>query len=209
MALTTTTNSAAIGQQDTSITVASATSMQANMLIRINGEWMQISKNYVSGTNIPVQRGLDGSVQSAHGVTSNVTFGVASDFAILPPAAGVADAVTVPAQPALPIKAYGAAGAIDVRQHIAIINGTSALAMTLVSPTKDMDGQMCFVISNGKANHTLTYTTTGFGAIGATADVLTFHATMQQAVLYIAAGGTWCLVGQVAGSASVAGVGLG
>ena len=209
MALTTTTNSAAIAQGDTSITVASATSMQAGMLIRINGEWMQIAKNYVSGTSIPVYRGQDGSVQSAHAVTSNVTFGVASDFAATGNwPGGVPDAVTAPVQPAFPIKAYGAAGALDLRQHIAIINGTAALAMTLASPTKDMDGQIMIVVSNGKAAHTVTLTA-GFGANTTNSDVLTFHATQTQAVQYIAANGVWALVGQVAGAASVAGVGLG
>lgn len=200
MALTTTTVSAAVGQLDTFITVASATSIQPNMMGRMNGEWFKVAQNYVSGTSVPVIRGQDGSAQVAHAVTSNFTFGTANDFNLANQApAGVADAVTDPAQPAFPLKAYGAAGAIDVRQHIAIINGTSALAMTLANPTKDMDGQFLFIVANGKAAHTLTYTA-GFGNAGGSYDVITFVTGGQACVFAIACNGIWCLVGQLTGT---------
>lgn len=207
MALATTTLSAAVTVNDNSIVVASATSFLANRLIRIDGEWMQVGQSYVSGTTIPVLRGRDGSVTAAHASGANVNHALASDVAAAP--SGVSLDVTTPAQPAFPLFSYSATGALTPVQGIHILNGTSALAMTLVSPDKSQDGQIMFCISNGKANHTVTYTTTGFGNIGGTADVLTFHATMQQATWWIAANGIWCLFGQVAGAASVAGIGLG
>lgn len=204
MALTTTTNSAAIAQLDTSITVASGTGFLANSLIRINGEWMKVTQGYVSGTAIPVIRGQDGTPQVAHAVTSNVTVGLASDFITAPPNV----VVTTPIQPAFPLKAYGATGAIDVKQHIAVLNGTSVLAMTLAAPTKDMDGQMLIFLGNGKAAHTITYTA-GFGANTTNSDVITFHATQAQCCMAIAANGVWNAIGLVTGGATAAGPSIG
>lgn len=189
MALTTTTLASAMTQTDTIANLTSATGVQAGMIARVNGEWMKVAQNYVSGTAVLMLRGQDGSQQVAQGVTSNFTFGVASDFAIQPPA-GVPSGVTTPVQPAFPIKAYGAAGAIDVRQHMGIINGTNALAMTLANPTKDMDAQILIVVSNGKAAHTLTYTA-GLGNGGASYDVLTYTTGALNAVMLIACNGFW------------------
>lgn len=211
MAFTTTTASAAIGANDKQVVVASATGFAAGSLMLVDREIMRVSKAYVSGTTILLDgRGLDGTAQVAHPVSTNVTVGLPTDFAV--PAPG-GPPNTYPVQPGTDVAYYSAAGALTQpaagRDMLAIINGTGALAMTLTSPTKDMDGCRFIVASNGKAAHTVTYTTTGFGNIGATADVITFHATMQQAFEFIAVNGIWCLLGQVAGAASVAGVGLG
>lgn len=205
MALATTTLSSAVGVNDNAIVVASATSFLAGRLIRIDGEWMQVGQAYVSGTTIPVLRGRDGSVTAAHASSANVVHGLASDFAN--PPAGVQADVTTPVQPAFPVLSYSSAGALTPSQGIHIINGTNALAMTLASPTKDQDGQIMIVVSNGKAAHTVTLTA-GFGANTTSSDVLTYHATQTQAAMWIAANGVWALFGQVAGAASVAGVGL-
>lgn len=211
MARTTTTASSAVGASDKQVIVASATGFAAGSIVLIDREVARVSKAYVSGTTILLDgRGLDGSAQVAHPSGTNVTVGLPSDFA--QPAPG-GPLTTYASQPGLDVKYYSSAGEITQppagQNGLAIINGTSALAMTLTSPTKDMDGVRVLVASNGKANHTVTYTTTGFGNIGATADVITFHATMQQAFEFVAANGIWCLIGQVAGAASVAGVGLG
>lgn len=211
MTLTTTTLSSALAASGKSIVVASASGFSAGMFILIDREVMRVSKAYVSGTTIDLDgRGLDNTAQVAHPASTNVSVGLATDFATPAPGGPVS---TYAVQPGLDTTYYSAAGAITFpaagRNALAIINGTSALAMTLTSPTKDMDGSRVVVASNGKANHTVTYTTTGFGNIGGTADVITFHATMQQAFEFIAANGIWCLIGQVAGAASVAGVGLG
>lgn len=210
MALTTTTASSAVGANDKQIIVASATGFAAGSIVLVDKEVMRVSKAYVSGTTILLDgRGLDGTAQVAHPVSTNVTVGLPSDFAAPAPGGPL---TTYPVQPGMDVAYYSAAGALTQpapgRDMLAILNGTGALAMTLTSPTKDMDGSRFIVASNGKANHTVTYTTTGFGNIGGTADVVTFHATMQQAFEFIAVNGIWCLLGQVGGAATVAGVGL-
>ena len=193
MALTTTTLSSAVGQTDVSIVVASATGFAAGSLVRVDGEFMQVAKNYVSGTTIPVQRGQDGTVQTTHKASANVNVGLASDFAN--PPGQVPLAVTNPLTPALPIYSYSAAGAISPVGGIHVINGTGALAMTLASPTKDMDGVLMVLIANGKAAHTVTYTTTGFGNGGASFDVATFTASLQTGCICMAMNGVWVVIG--------------
>lgn len=193
MALATTTLGAAVAVNDNSIVVASATSVAAGRLLRVDGEWMQVTQSYVSGTTVPVLRGRDGSAVLAHVSGANVTHGLASDFGT--PPAGVNVSVTNPAQPALPIYSYGVAGAISPVGGIHVINGTNALAMTIVSPTKDQDGTLLIVIANGKAAHTLTYTTTGFGNGGASFDVATFSASLQVGCILMAMNGIWCVIG--------------
>ncbi len=187
MALTTTTNSVAIGVADTQITVASATGFGLDYLIRVDGEFMR-QRAVASGLNIPVVRGVNGTATVAHAVTSNVTVGLPSDFADAP--IGVADAVTNPAQPAWPIYSYGAAGAIALKAGIHVINGAVALAMTLADPTQDQDGTMIVIASNGKAAHTVTYTA-GLGDAGAGYDVCTFTTGAQQSLFLMALNASW------------------
>jgi len=205
MALTTTTLSSAVVVTSNSIVVASATGFAAGSWARIDGEAFKVAQNYVSGTTIPVLRGQDGTMTSAHASGANVTVGLASDFALAP--AGTNAAVTNPVQPAMPLYSYSATGAMTASAGIHQLNGTGALAMTLASPTKDQDGQLIIIVSNGKAAHTVTCSA-GFGALGAGSTVLSFRATQQQAVQAIASNGAWCLLGHVAGAATVAGVGL-
>lgn len=205
MALTTTTLSSAVGQTDISIVVASATGFAAGSLILVDREFMQVIKSYVSGTTIPVTRGLDGSKQTTHAASANVVTGLASDFA--QPPSGVASSVTNPAQPAFPLYSYSAAGALTPAQGIHVINGTGALAMTLAVPTKDQDGQIMIITANGKAAHTVT-ASGGFGANTTNSGVMTFHATQATAFMCVATNGVWNLLGYVAGAATVAGPGL-
>lgn len=206
MALATTTLSSAVAVSDTSINLTSATSIVSGRLIRVDGEFMQVAKGYVSGTSVPVLRGQDGTATLAHVSGANVTHGLTSDFANPPAAAS--GVTTNPAQPAFPLFSYSAAGAISPVQGIHQLNGTAARAMTLAAPTKDQDGQILMIVSNGVAAHTVTQTTPGFGGVGGTADVLTFKADQQQAVMLIASNGAWCLFGQVAAGATIAGIGL-
>ena len=90
---------------------------------------------------------------------------------------------------------------------IAEINGTGALAMTVAAPTAAIRGSKLTIVGNGKAAHTVTFAT-GLGAVGATADVATFAAGQQQAIEVIAAGVAWQPSANVAGAATIAGVGL-
>lgn len=209
MALTTTTLSSALASGGKSIVVASATGFAAGNLIRIDNEIMRVSKAYVSGTNVDLDgRGLDGTAQVAHPASTNVITGLATDFPTPAPGGPVTG---YPSQPAVDVAYYSAAGAIALptagRWMLAVINGTGALAMTLASPTREMDGSILLITNGGKAAHTVTLTA-GFGANTTSSDVLTFHASQSQGVIAIAANGVWNLFGVVAGAASVAGVGL-
>lgn len=207
MALATTTISAAVGIQDTSITVASATSMAAGRLIRIDDEFMQVVSSYSSGTAVPVIRGSQGSRQVAHVSGANAVHGLASDFTV----PGAQTSLTVPYVRAVRVVSYSASGAIALplagEDQRVILNGTSVLTMTLAVPTSDLDGTILTVIANGVAAHTVT-AAGGFGANTTNSDVMTFHASQRTAFQCVAANGVWNLIGFVAGAATVAGPGL-
>lgn len=214
MAITTTTLSAAVGINDTTILLASLTSLAAGQLARIDGEYLRIlSVPSAATVPVPVLRGQEGSAQVAHATGAMVSFGTAS------PVAGPADWAQPAAgsitygsgSPTIVHRSYSAAGAIELpgpgQIMIAEINGTGALAMTVAAPTAAIRGSMLRIVGNGKAAHTVTFAT-GLGAVGATADVATFAAGQQQAIEVIAAGVAWQPSANVAGAATIAGVGL-
>ena len=97
---------------------------------------------------------------------------------------------------------YSATGAIALplpgADAVAILNGTSALAMTLANPTKDMDGCVLYVVGNGKAAHTITYTA-GLGNAGSGLDVGTFASGAQLCQSFIAANEIWCSLPSIFG----------
>jgi hypothetical protein len=196
MALTTTTLASAVSVNDVSIVVAAAAGFAPGMPLRIDAEWCQVAKGYVSGTTIPVSRGLDGSATLAHKSGANVTVGLGSDFATPLPQT----VVTAPLKAATPIYSYSASGAIPPIPGIHILNGTSVLTMTLTGPTKDQDGQLFILASNGKAAHTVTYAA-GWGAGGGAGDVATFPAGSQGGCISMALNGAWVLVGNGIASA--------
>jgi hypothetical protein len=200
MALATTTLSAAVAVGDTSIVVASATSVAAGRLIRIDNEVLRVGAGYASGTTVPVIRGLEGTVTAAHVSGANVTHGLASDFAS--PVAGGPQSFS-PNVRARTVTSYGAATAITLptpgSDAVAILNGTVALAMTLANPTKDQDGDFLYIIGNGKAAHTVTYTA-GFGNAGGNYDVATFATGGQNGILAVAANGIWVALSSMTGT---------
>lgn len=208
MALTTTTLSSAVAVTDTTIVVASATGFAAGSVIRIDDETLYVTKAYVSGTTINVTRGEDGTVTAVHPVTANVTVGLATDFSTPGPGGPT---VTQQAQKDRVLVSYSASGAIAIPaanvDTVACLNGTGALAMTLANPTKDMDGTILYIIANGKAAHTVTYTA-GVGNGGATMDVGTFNATEATGCALMAMNGFWILWANGVGAATgqVAGV---
>jgi hypothetical protein len=208
MALNTTTLSSAVAVTDNSIVVASATGAAPGTLVRIDSEFMKIAQSYVSGTTIPVIRGQDGSVTSLHRSSTNVTFGLASDFQ--PPPSGLELSVTNPVTPAVgQIYSYSTSGAIAPVAGIHVLNGTSTLTMTLTNPTKDQDGTILFVVANGKAASTLAVGgTLGIGNGGSTMDVGTFATTEQTGCAFMAINGFWVLWANGIGSTGtqVAGV---
>lgn len=207
MALTTTTLASAVAAGDTIINVASATSFVAGQLIQVEQETMQITKSYVSGTAIPVTRGLDGSANVAHVKTCNVTTYLASDETVIAPDT----APQFPYRRARLLHSYIASGAISPgtpgADEIAVLIGTSTLSMTLAAPTKDMDGNMLYIVSNGKGAHTVTITA-GIGGGSTAMDVGTYNTTEQTGCALMALNGAWVLWANGIGSAGtqVAGV---
>lgn len=204
MALNATTLSSAVATTDQSIVVASATGAAPGTLVRIDDEMCYIRKDYVSGTTIPVIRGQDGTVVSAHPSAAKVVFGLASDF----PAPGPGGPFnSYPSQKGRQIVSYSASGAIALPQAgtdtVVVLNGTGALAMTLAVPTAELDGVFMYVIANGKAAHTLTVAS-GLGNGGASFDVGTFSASLQTGCVLMAMNGFWVLVGNGIAGATAA-----
>ena len=203
MALTTTTISAAVAVNDTSITVTSATGFAAGSSVLIDQELMKVAQSYVSGTTIPVLRGQDGTVTAAHKASANCSVGLASDFAN--PVATTS--ITYATVRGRTLTSYSAAGAIALptagADAVAVINGTNALAMTLANPTKDMDGSMLWIAGNGKAAHTVTYTA-GFGNGGSSYDVFTFASGANNGIALIALNGIWNLQQSLIGGTATA-----
>jgi len=190
MAVTATTLSSAVALEATSIKVASATSFAKGKFIYIDGEVLQQSADQASGsTIIPVIRGVQGTVAAAHPTAAKVIMGSGfDDF----PNAGDASASSspFPAQPNRPVYSYSAAGAVTPSEGLHILNGTSALAMTLADPTTLQDGQVLTLLGNGKAAHTLTYTA-GVGNAGSGYTVITYPTGGQACLQLIAANAIW------------------
>lgn len=201
MALVNTTLAAAVGITDNVIVVASATSLTAGRIIKIDGEYLKINQAYTSGTTVGVTRGQEGSVTAAHQSGANVMTALASDLAAAP--ASVNESVLNAGQMSVTTTSYSAAGAIAFglsQWTVAIINGTAALAMTIANPTKDQDGCYLHIVANGKAAHTVTYTA-GLGNGGANFDVGTFSATLAMSSLLVACNGFWVSVGPTTATA--------
>lgn len=191
MALTRTTASSAIALNDKSIVVASATGFAAGNLILVDQEMMQVTKDYVSGTTIPVLRAIGGSAQAAHVVTAGVLTGLSTDFAN--PAVG-GPATTYPTQRATLLQSITATSTLtlppagtDLR---VVLNGTSVITLTVPVPTKDMDGTELSIVSNGAAAHLLTFTG-GLSGAGTSYDVITVNATAPAAFKFVACNGLW------------------
>lgn len=207
MALTKTVLTSAVGQSDQTIVVSSATGFAAGNFILIDQEVMQVNKGYVSGTTIPVIRGVDGSKQTTHVNTTNVMTFLASDQ----PGPQEQQFTQWPEVPGRDRVSYIAAGAIALPRQgsdmVAILNSTVALAMTLAAPTTDLDGSILTVIGNGKAAHTLSLPAgVGLGAGGSGVDVGTFASGAQQAVVLMAANGVWVPYPSFFGGTSLANV---
>jgi hypothetical protein len=191
MALTTTTLASACAATDTSIVVTSATGFAASSYLLIDNEQMQIAKSYSSGTTIPVKRGQQGTFADAHVTGANVTVGTGSDFAN--PSASTVVSYGLSAR-RRQLTSYSASGAITLPtagcDTIAVLNGTTILAMTVAAPTKDNDGDRLTIIGNGAAAHTITFTG-GLSGASSSYDILTVNAAAPIAVEVIAVNGLW------------------
>jgi hypothetical protein len=177
MALWETTLAAACAIDAKQLVLTSGSSVAIGDFVRVDGEEFKVTKGYVaSATIVPVLRGQAGSLATAHGILARVVGGTAADWA---QSASPQTVVPYPiAGRARVVKSYGAAGAIDLppagNDGLALLNGTVALAMTLVVPTKDLDGSILTIAGVGSAAHTVTI---AGGAGGGALTVATFDAS--------------------------------
>lgn len=176
MALTRTTLNGAITADDYIIRVTSATGFAKGEYLKVDDEFM-LTLADASGTLITVQRGVNGTAAKAHVTGAGVVTGTGDEF--------TGDAVTTASGYPLSglqsrVQSYTAAGAITLpspgTEMLAILNGTTILAMTVAAPTSDMDGSTLYIASNGAAAHTVTFTG-GLSGGGSSYDVLTVNAT--------------------------------
>lgn len=196
MALTRTTLSAAVALGDTSILVASATGIVANDLVKVDEEFMQVLSTYASGTTIPVRRGQNGTAQVAHPTTAGVVHAATSDAEW----GGTPAATVVPyglAGRRRRVLSYSAAGAITLpvagEDMVAVLNGTTILAMTVADPTTDLDGARLTIIGNGVAAHTITFAS-GISGAGGSYDVVTVNASAPVAIEVMACNALWMAI---------------
>lgn len=192
MALATTTLSVACALTDKTIVVASATSIIAGRLVKIDNEFMQVTKDYVvASTTVPVIRGQSGTVQEAHVVTTNVTHGSAIDFSLPGPQMPSYPAY---ARPELGVAITATPSTLVLppagNDLLVTLNGTAAITLTIPVPTKDMDGCRLTIMSNGVAQHLLTFTG-GLSGAGGSYDIITINATAPAAFAFIACNGLW------------------
>lgn len=191
MALATTTLAVACAATDKFLILASATSVAAGRLLRVDQEVMQVTQDYVSGTTVNVLRGRDGSKTVAHFITSAVTHGLATDFD--PP---VSPGVTgFPAQRSTVVQSITTTATSLVLPDAGcdtrvVINLATAATITVPVPTKDMDGDMLWFVSSTVAAHVLVFTG-GFGGVGSGYTTLTASTGAQMCVGVIACNGTW------------------
>ena len=198
MALTRTTFSGAVAVSDTEVLLASISGLAVSSHVVAGAEVMRVlSVGAAATVPVGVLRGIKGLNVQAHASGAAVTFGAPSEF--LGPN---------PPRPRREVVSYSAAGAIanptPGTDWIAVINGTTTLAMTMSSPTKENDGDMLIVVSGGKSASTLTYTTTGLGGGGTATDLMTFSVVAQMSVVFIANNELWVLVGGSSGAGSIA-----
>lgn len=214
MALALTTLAAACSATDKQITVASATSLVAGLILTVSSgeETMQITKAYVVGsTTVPVLRAQDGSAQVAHVSGAQIAvYLLGSDQLVPGPQLSVTSPLAGRGRYGSSITTSGAfTPRADNQDELVEINGTSVVAITLTNPLRSQTGKVVIFAANGIAAHTITYTTVGFGNVGTTADVVTFGTTQAQTFMMIAVGGFWNVLGALStATANVSGPAL-
>lgn len=191
MALVRTTLSSAVAAADKSIVVASATGFSAGYRIQVDQEVMAVDDSYVSGTTIPVLRGLEGTVTEAHVTTASVVCGAATDYPANAPQTSVMRPIAGKATTVVSVTATSTiTPPTDGSNLLVFLNGTSVITATFAAPTKDMDGCELTIVPNGAAAHVLTFTG-GLSGAGSGYDVITINATAPAPTKYVACNSLW------------------
>jgi len=184
MALQRTLLAGGMSANDTEVLLASITGLSVGQEIVVDQETMR-ALNVGLSTAVPVQvtRGLRGSNVVAHPQGAAATYGQPVEFTASRGGPAKRDIVS-----------YSVSGAIAPptpgMDRVAILNGTTALNMTVAGPTLENDGDLLLIVGNGKAAHVVTIAN-GLGAGGGTVDALTMAAGAQNSIAVVAANGTW------------------
>ena len=196
MALTTTTLAAAVALNDKSVLLTSVTGLAPGMQIKVGVEKMEVTKDWVPGTaaTVPVNvlRGRGGSTQYAHVITENATFGLPSDFSDPAPGAFATEFSAIRPTVFTSITATTSTLTLpppgcDMR---VILNGTSAITLTIPVPTQDLDGCLLYLLSNGVAQHVYTFTG-GLGGVGTGYTTVTPASGARGSIVVCAVNGAW------------------
>jgi hypothetical protein len=131
---------------------------------------------------LKVMRGVAGTIAADHETLAPAVIGLPEDF----PAPVNSPALT----PAPRSYAYGAAGAILVKEGLHVLNTGAASAMTLAAPTAAQDGMKLRIVAATAHAYTVTYTT-GFNGGGAGVDEATFGGAIGDNMEIVAVKGTW------------------
>lgn len=201
MAIATTTISSAATATDTSVVVASATSMAAGRFIRVDDELMQVVQTYVSGTTVPVLRGREGTAAKAHVASAQAIHGLATDFPIPAQQTMVSYPVAGRARQITSITATTATLTLPPAgtDMLVILNGTSVITLTVPVPTTDMQGTELTIVGNGVAAHILTFTG-GLSGAGSGYTLLTVNTSAPAGFKFIACNAVWVFCGGVISS---------
>lgn len=207
MALVNPTLASAFGVSDTVMVVSASTGITARAKVELDGELLQVSGGYsaaVQGVNVPVLRGRNGTYAAAHPSGAKVRIGQASDAEWGTQAPQTVTQFPI-ATPARMRTSYSASGAITLptpgNDMVAMLNGTSVLAMTIADPATAADASLLWIASNGVAAHTLTFAS-GLSGAGGSYDVITVNAGAPVLVgPFMAVNGKW----QCAASIPIAG----
>jgi len=189
MALTRTTTSAAVGLNDLTIPVTSATGFAAGNFLRIDNEYMMVVS--FTGTTINVRsRGDLGSAAVAHKILAPATTGLLSDLPNY--AVGQSAQVDASGQTIVTASVDGALD-IPVQDTLILVQKAGVCAMTITNPTTAQDGVQVTILSATAHAHTVTYTP-GFFGDTTLSDVATFAAKVGASMTIKAQAGKWGVV---------------
>lgn len=175
MSLTSTSLSGAITATATRAVVASATSIVAGTVAKIDDEFVRVAA--ISGTTVDLIRGINGSRQVAHNTGAPFVHSATPDD------------FSVPVAPR--VYSYTSAGAITPAPgtHIIGVGAGGAIAYTLADPPADLPGMFLHIVSVTAQAHTVTMTT-GYGGTNAT-DIFTFSGAVGDSITLMSRNGVW------------------
>jgi hypothetical protein len=176
MALTSTSLSGAIAIDATRAVVASATSLAAGSLCKIDDEYCLVQS--ISGTAVTLMRGINGSVQCAHNTGAPFVHSTSwEDFSA---------AIPAPRQ-----YSYTSAGALTPAPglHIIGVGAGGAVAYTLANPPADQPGMLMHIVSVTAQAHTVDLAT-GYGGSDAT-DIFTMSGAVGDSITLMSRNGVW------------------